>query len=87
MALQGGTGAYSNSQGVPAIRQHVADFIQARDGYASSADNIFLTNGASTGELIVAFVLREKYPCEKNNTRLCERKHMRHCDVEQSMRH
>jgi alanine transaminase len=45
--LGGGTGAYSESQGVEAIRNEVARFISERDGYASHASNIFLTDGAS----------------------------------------
>ncbi|KAG7699395.1 hypothetical protein KL951_001112 [Ogataea haglerorum] len=44
----GSVGAYSHSQGVPYIRQRVADFISVRDGYESSPDDIFLTAGAST---------------------------------------
>lgn len=40
-------GAYSESQGIHNIRQEVADFIYRRDGHPSSADNIFLTDGAS----------------------------------------
>lgn len=40
------TGAYTNSQGIAAVRQHVADFISARDeGLPSDPGNIFLTNG------------------------------------------
>ena len=42
-------GAYSQSQGVPAIRQSVAKFIERRDGYAADAANIFLSAGASSG--------------------------------------
>ena len=30
------------------FREHVASFIEARDGYPSNANNIFLTNGASS---------------------------------------
>lgn len=43
-----GTGAYTGSQGLLAFREHVADFIQNRDGHPAYAGNIFLTNGAST---------------------------------------
>jgi aspartate/methionine/tyrosine aminotransferase len=46
-AIPGGTGAYSNSQGVEALRAEVAAFIAARDGYAAHASDIFLTDGAS----------------------------------------
>eukprot|EP00531_Pseudo-nitzschia_arenysensis_P014402 CAMPEP_0116149750 /NCGR_PEP_ID=MMETSP0329-20121206/19144_1 /TAXON_ID=697910 /ORGANISM="Pseudo-nitzschia arenysensis, Strain B593" /LENGTH=681 /DNA_ID=CAMNT_0003646145 /DNA_START=150 /DNA_END=2195 /DNA_ORIENTATION=- len=43
-----GTGAYTHSQGVLGFRQHIAEYIQKRDGYKSYPGNIFLTNGAST---------------------------------------
>ena len=42
-------GAYSVSQGVPAIRRSVADFIARRDGHPADANDIFLTAGASAG--------------------------------------
>ena len=42
-------GAYSQSQGAPAIRQDVADFIERRDGYPSDPANIYLCAGASSG--------------------------------------
>ena len=42
-------GAYSDSQGVRLVRQHVAEFIAARDGYPASERDIFLTDGASAG--------------------------------------
>jgi len=51
-----GTGAYTHSQGLLGIRQHVADFIKNRDGgYPSYPGNIFLTNGASAA---IAMVLQ-----------------------------
>uniref|UniRef100_A0A0A9XAS4 alanine transaminase n=1 Tax=Lygus hesperus TaxID=30085 RepID=A0A0A9XAS4_LYGHE len=43
------TGAYTSSRGLQCIRQEVADFIYKRDGYPTHIDNIFLTDGASTG--------------------------------------
>jgi alanine transaminase len=46
----GSVGAYSHSQGVPLLRQDVADFITKRDGaekIPTNPDDIFLTNGAS----------------------------------------
>ena len=44
----GGVGAYSDSRGAPGIREEVAGFITKRDGgVPSSADDIFLTEGAS----------------------------------------
>ena len=42
-------GAYSDSRGVRKIREQVVEFIEARDGYPCSIDNIFLLNGASDG--------------------------------------
>jgi alanine transaminase len=47
--ISGGTGAYSNSQGVQVVREEVARFIAERDGYPADADDIFLTDGASSG--------------------------------------
>lgn len=50
----GGTGAYTNSQGLIGVRQHVAEFIEKRDGHPSYEGDIFLTDGASSGiELIL----------------------------------
>jgi len=41
-------GSYSASAGLPLVRQHIADYITARDkGVPASADDIFLTAGAS----------------------------------------
>eukprot|EP00579_Thalassiosira_antarctica_P009590 CAMPEP_0201911334 /NCGR_PEP_ID=MMETSP0903-20130614/2312_1 /ASSEMBLY_ACC=CAM_ASM_000552 /TAXON_ID=420261 /ORGANISM="Thalassiosira antarctica, Strain CCMP982" /LENGTH=604 /DNA_ID=CAMNT_0048446035 /DNA_START=35 /DNA_END=1849 /DNA_ORIENTATION=- len=45
----GGTGSYSHSQGIKGFRDHVANFIEERDGHPAFAGDIFLTNGASTG--------------------------------------
>jgi alanine transaminase len=42
-------GAYSQSQGAPGIRQSVAEYIERRDGYPSTFQNIYLSNGASSG--------------------------------------
>mmetsp|Transcript_63335 Transcript_63335/g.169333 ORF Transcript_63335/g.169333 Transcript_63335/m.169333 type:complete len:513 (-) Transcript_63335:34-1572(-) len=53
----GGTGAYSESQGISCIRQHVADFISKRDGVKASADDIFLSDGASQGVSIAMQIL------------------------------
>jgi aspartate/methionine/tyrosine aminotransferase len=44
-----GTGAYSQSAGIPFIRKAVADFIAKRDGIPASHDHIVLTDGASKG--------------------------------------
>ncbi|KAG8532907.1 uncharacterized protein KY384_002785 [Bacidia gigantensis] len=42
-------GAYSASQGVPAIRKSVAAFIERRDGYPANEGDVFLCAGASSG--------------------------------------
>ncbi|KAF3322902.1 alanine aminotransferase 2 [Carex littledalei] len=43
------TGAYSHSQGVKGLRDVIAAGIAARDGFPSSSDDIFLTDGATPG--------------------------------------
>lgn len=43
----GSLGAYSHSQGSAVIRKSVAHFIEKRDGYPASPDNVYLTGGAS----------------------------------------
>jgi Aminotransferase class I and II len=56
----GSVGAYSHSQGVPLLRQDVADFITKRDGGTmkpTKPDDIFLTNGASTAIQMVLTAL------------------------------
>jgi alanine transaminase len=45
----GSVGAYSHSQGIPAVRETVAKFIERRDGHPTEARNIYMTNGASDG--------------------------------------
>ncbi|HTR81815.1 MAG TPA: aminotransferase class I/II-fold pyridoxal phosphate-dependent enzyme, partial [Bacteroidota bacterium] len=52
-----GTGAYSQSAGVPFIRQAVADFIERRDGIKANKDDIILTDGASKGVQSVLLAL------------------------------
>ena len=42
-------GAYTESQGIVAVREEVASFLKRRDGYDSDPNDIFLTNGASEG--------------------------------------
>ena len=44
-----GTGAYTQSAGIPFIKQAVADFINKRDGIPTNKDYIILTDGASKG--------------------------------------
>jgi len=59
--MPGGIGAYSDSRGVPGIRQEVADFIAARDGHPSDPDSIFLSDGASPSvKMILNTLIRGK---------------------------
>lgn len=58
-AIGGGTGAYTTSQGIRAIREDVAQFLTKRDGHAASAEDIFLTDGASAGvKMMLNLLLR-----------------------------
>jgi alanine transaminase len=53
-----GTGAYTHSQGIEFIRNHVAEFIKKRDGgIPSHPDKIFLTTGASSAVTTVLKML------------------------------
>ncbi|RJP81214.1 MAG: aminotransferase class I/II-fold pyridoxal phosphate-dependent enzyme [Candidatus Zixiibacteriota bacterium] len=52
-----GTGAYTQSAGIPFIRQAVADFITRRDGIPASCEHIILTDGASKGVQSVLLAL------------------------------
>ncbi|CAL5229017.1 g12261 [Coccomyxa viridis] len=45
--FNGGLGAYTDSRGSEGVRKEVAAYIEKRDGYPSSPDQIFLTDGAS----------------------------------------
>ncbi|KAJ3045254.1 hypothetical protein HDV00_011126 [Rhizophlyctis rosea] len=56
-AMGGSSGAYSHSQGIPLVREHVTKFIEERDGYPSDPDDIFLTAGASPGVQLVLHTL------------------------------
>jgi len=54
-----GTGAYSQSCGIPFVRRAVADFIARRDGIPASWERVILTDGASGGvKLAVASLLK-----------------------------
>jgi aspartate/methionine/tyrosine aminotransferase len=52
-----GTGAYTQSAGIPFIRKAVADFIARRDGIPADMDHILLTDGASKGAQAVLLAL------------------------------
>ncbi|KAJ4293738.1 alanine transaminase [Collariella sp. IMI 366227] len=57
LAAVGSVGAYSASNGVPAIRQSVADFLERRDGFPANQADIYLTAGASSGVNTLLHVL------------------------------
>ena len=44
----GGTGSYTNSQGIADFRKHVAEYIAERDGHPAYPGDVFLSNGASS---------------------------------------
>jgi len=45
--IKGGLGAYSDSKGIPYVRQEIANYITAQSGAPSNPENIFISNGAS----------------------------------------
>lgn len=49
MSSVSSVGAYTQSQGIPAVRQEIADFLNKRDNKDADINNIFLCNGASEG--------------------------------------
>ncbi|OGR67156.1 MAG: aminotransferase class I/II [Elusimicrobia bacterium GWC2_61_19] len=55
-----GTGAYTQSAGLPFIRQAVADFINKRDGIPVDPNRLILTDGASKGVQSVFTMLTNK---------------------------
>ncbi|KAI7901296.1 pyridoxal phosphate-dependent transferase [Cokeromyces recurvatus] len=55
----GSVGAYSHSQGVPFIRNTVAQFIERRDGFEADPNHIYLTQGASSGVQTLLNILTE----------------------------
>jgi alanine transaminase len=56
-------GAYSQSQGLPAVRNSVAKFIEHRDGFPADPSQIYLSAGASSGVNTLLHVI-----CAGNNT-------------------
>ncbi|KAF5273289.1 hypothetical protein FQR65_LT04711 [Abscondita terminalis] len=49
IACQGSVGCYTDSIGIELIREHMAEYIEKRDGYPCRPDDILLSNGASEG--------------------------------------
>lgn len=58
-----GTGAYSHSKGVKCFRQDVAQFLEQRDGIPAEPEDLFLTNGASAGIVMVLNALIANKNC------------------------
>ena len=57
----GGLGAYSASQGIELVRQHVAEYIGLRDGYPADPEDIFLVNGGSQAvEFLIKLIVAHK---------------------------
>lgn len=52
-------GAYSHSQGVPGIRETVAQFMLERDGHPADPNSIYLTQGASAGVQSILSILTQ----------------------------
>lgn len=61
-SVRGSIGCYSQSVGLPLVRKHVAEFIEKRDGYPCSANNLILTNGASSSVKLILelFISKEE---------------------------
>jgi aspartate/methionine/tyrosine aminotransferase len=57
-----GIGAYTDSAGILAVRQEVADFIEARDGHPADPQQIFLTDGASAGVRLMMQIMTRPKP-------------------------
>ncbi len=55
-----GSGAYTQSTGIPFIREAVAEFIRNRDGIPTDSDQVILTDGASKGAQAVLLALLRK---------------------------
>lgn len=64
----GGIGAYSDSKGLPIVRQEFSDFLKRRDGFAADIDNVFLCNGASEAVRLVLQCVHSLYLCNDMTT-------------------
>ena len=56
-SLNGTFGAYTKSQGIDLVRNHIAEFIKNRDGYPCKPDDIYLTAGASSAATFMMTML------------------------------
>ncbi|KUI70026.1 putative alanine aminotransferase, mitochondrial [Cytospora mali] len=59
LANVGNVGAYSASNGAPAIRQRIAEFLERRDGFPANQADIYLSGGASSGVNTLLHVICE----------------------------
>lgn len=61
--IDGNCGAYTHSQGLSSVREHVSEFIEQRDGRVGpreQTNHIFLTDGASVGvRLMIQTLIRD----------------------------
>ena len=46
-------GAYTESKGLAVFRKEIAAFIEERDGYPADFEDIFMTDGASAGQVCI----------------------------------
>ena len=56
-SLNGTFGAYTKSQGIELVRNHIAEFIKKRDGYPCKPDDIYLSEGASSAATFMMTML------------------------------
>ncbi|RKF77291.1 putative alanine aminotransferase, mitochondrial [Golovinomyces cichoracearum] len=56
----GSVGAYSASNGVPAIRESIAKFLEKRDGHPAEPKDIYLSAGASSGVNTLLHIISDK---------------------------
>mmetsp|Transcript_1581 Transcript_1581/g.1393 ORF Transcript_1581/g.1393 Transcript_1581/m.1393 type:complete len:94 (+) Transcript_1581:278-559(+) len=61
--IKGNIGAYSASPGYQFVRDHVAQYIEKRDGIKADADKVILTDGASQGISMVLNMLIADHEC------------------------
>ncbi len=50
---------YTTSEGLPELRQYLADWVEKTDGFACSPDNLFITHGSAQGMELAAKMLIE----------------------------
>lgn len=54
-------GAYTHSMGLQIVREEIAAFVKARDGFATDPERIFVTDGASSGvKMLITTIVRDE---------------------------